>query len=90
MEITVQLPDDLAKQLGDIANMPRQFLEAFAIESYRSEKITRHQLSQLLGLDYWQTDAFLAEHKAKHPYTLADLEVDRASLRKLDEKRDAK
>ena len=83
MEITVQLPDDVAKQLGDTANMPRQFLEAFAIERYRLEKITRHQLSQLLGLDYWQTDAFLAEHKAKQPYTLADLEVDRASLSKL-------
>ncbi len=87
MEITVQLPDDVVKQLGDIDTMPRQLLEAFAIESYRSGSITRHQVSQLLGLDYWATDAFLDRHKAKQPYTLADLDVDRASLSKLDEKR---
>lgn len=87
MEITVQLPDDVVKQLGDIGTMPRQVLEAFAVESYRSGRITRHQVSRLLGLDYWETDAFLDRHKAKEPYTRADLEVDRASLRKLEEKR---
>jgi hypothetical protein len=41
-------------------------------------------------LDYWATDAFLARHKAKQPYTLSDLEVDRACLSKLDERRSAK
>jgi hypothetical protein len=90
MEITVQLPDDVAKQFGGVDSMPQQLLEAFAIESYRSENITRHQVGQLLGLDYWETDAFLAQHKAKQPYTLDDLEVDRASLSKLDEKRGTK
>lgn len=90
MEITVQLPDDVAKQLGNIDTMPRQILEAFAIETYRSGSITRHQVSQLLGLDYWETDAFLDRHSAKQPYTLADLEVDRASLKNLRERRSAK
>ena len=90
MEIKVQLPDELAKQLGDLENMPRHLLEAFAIESYRLERITRHQVSQLLGLDYWQTEELFTKHDAKRPYTLADLEVDRDCFNKLQEKRGAK
>lgn len=90
MEVTVHLPDEIVEQFGNTANMPRQLLEAFAIENYRVEKLTRHQVSQLLGLDYWQTDEFLAKHKAKQPYTRADFEVDQVSLAKLQEKRGEK
>lgn len=77
MEITVQLPDEVAKQLGDLDDMPRHLLEAFAIENYRLERITRHQVSQLLGLDYWETEEILTKYDAKRRYTLTDLEVDR-------------
>jgi hypothetical protein len=87
MEVTIQLPDEIVKELGDVASMPRRLLEAFAVESYRLEKLTRHQVGRLLGLDYWETDEFLTRHKAKHPFTLADFEVDRASLATLREKR---
>jgi len=90
MEITVQLPDEVAKQLGDLDNMPRHLLEAFAIESYRLQRITRHQVSQLLGLDYWQTEELLTKHDAKRPYTLADLEIDRDSFNRFQEQRGAK
>ncbi|NLX96121.1 MAG: hypothetical protein GXY83_08090 [Rhodopirellula sp.] len=62
MDVTVQLPDEIVQQLGGVATMPRQLLEAFALERYRAERLTRHQVSQLLGPDYWQTDEFLAEH----------------------------
>jgi hypothetical protein len=80
MEVTVQLPDDIAKHLGEISTMPRQMLEAFAAEAYRTHRLSRHQLSQLVGLDYWQTEDFLTQHDAKRPFTLADLEIDRQSL----------
>lgn len=87
MDVTVQLPDEIVQQLGGVATMPRQLLEAFALERYRAERLTRHQVSQLLGLDYWQTDEFLAEHQAKQPYTLADFELDQLSLDRLRVKR---
>jgi hypothetical protein len=87
MEVTVRLPDEIVTQLADVADMPRQLLEAFAIENYRLERLTRYQVSQLLGLDYWRTEELLAEHKATAPYELADFEVDRASLTRLREKR---
>ena len=84
MQVTVQLPDDIAAQVGVSADLPRQLLEAFAAEGYRTQKLSRHQVRELLGLDYWQTDEFLTRHQAKRPYTLADLEVDRRSLAGLD------
>jgi hypothetical protein len=86
MQVIVQLPDAFAEYLGDQADMARQLLEALAAESYRTHKLSRHQLSQLLGFDYWQTEDFLTRHEAKRPYTRADLEVDRRSLAGLPEK----
>jgi hypothetical protein len=86
MEVTVQVPDDIAEHLGDTANMPRQLLEALAAEAYRSQKLSRHQISKLLDLDYWQTEDFLTRYDAKRPYTLSDLEVDRRSLSDLNHK----
>jgi len=82
----VEVPDEIVEQLGDATTMPRQLLEALAAEAYRSQKISRHQVSKLLGLDYWQTEDFLAHHEAKRPYTLSDLEVDRRSLSSLRRK----
>ena len=86
MQVTVQLPDEIAQQLGESADISREFLKAFAAESYRTHKLSRHQVSQLLGLDYWQTDEFLTQHEAARPYTMAELEIDRRSLATLPEK----
>ncbi len=86
MHVTVQLPDDLARELGDPAEIPRQLLEAFALEGYRSQRLSRYQVSQLLGLDYWQTEDMFARHDAKRPYTLTDLEEDRKTLAELEGK----
>lgn len=87
MEVMVQLPDEIVKHLGQqVADMPRQLLEVFAIGGYRSERLSRHQVSELLGLNYWQTEVFLTKHNAKPPYSLADLDVDRASFAKIPKK----
>ena len=86
MEVTVELPDDIARHLGEASEMPRQMLEAFAAEAYRAQKLSRHQLSQLLRFDYWQTEDFLTRHEARRPFTLADLQIDRQSLASLPQK----
>jgi hypothetical protein len=80
MQVTVQLPDELAPALGDASEMPRKLLEAFAADGYRSGALSRGQVRRLLGLDYWQTDEFLTQHGALREYSLADLEIDRRSL----------
>jgi len=86
MEVTVQLPDDIARHLGETSAMPRQMLEALGAEAYRTHRLSRHQLSQLLELDYWQTEDFLTRHEARRPFTLADLQIDRQSLAALPQK----
>ncbi|HEY3855779.1 MAG TPA: UPF0175 family protein [Verrucomicrobiae bacterium] len=86
MEITVQLPDNIARHLGEASEMPRQILEAFGAEAYRDQRLSRRQLSQLLGFDYWQTEEFLTQHEARRPVTLMDLQIDRQSLASLRRK----
>jgi predicted HTH domain antitoxin len=77
MQVTVQLPDNIARQLsrapGDI---PRRILEAVAVEGYRSEQLSRGQVSELLGLNFWETEAFLKKHGAYLHYSKEDLEQD--------------
>ena len=34
----------------------------------------------MLGLDYWQTERFLADHNVALNYSLGDLQADRATL----------
>ena len=84
--VTVQLPDEIAKLLGDTDNMPRSVLEATAADGYRTEKLTRFQVGQLLGLDRWQTEEFLARHEAQRPFTLADYELEHRSQKELQRK----
>ena len=80
MQVTVQLPDELAPELGNASEMPRKLLEAFAADGYRSGTLSRGQVRRLLGLDYWQTDEFLTQHGALREYSMADSEIERQSL----------
>jgi hypothetical protein len=83
VSVTVELPDDIAKLLGDRESLPRSVLEAAAADGYRTEKLTRFQVGQLLGLNRWQTEEFLARHEAQRPFTLADYEFERKSQKEL-------
>ncbi len=80
MQITVQLPDDLAHH----PNAAREALEAFAIEGYRSEALSHFQAGQLLGLSRFEFDGFLKErHIYDHAYDEKDFEEDARTLRQL-------
>lgn len=83
MQVTIELPDDLALVLQRRGDLPRQLLEAYAADGYRTEKLTRHQVGQLLGLDRWKTEEFLAHHSAQRPYSLADWTLDRRTIDRL-------
>ena len=77
MQITVQLPDNIARQLSPApGDIPRRILEAVAVEGYRSEQLSRGQVSELLGLNFWETEAFLKKHGANLHYSKEDLEQD--------------
>jgi predicted HTH domain antitoxin len=74
MQITVELPDDLAQH----ADPAREALEAFAIEGYRSGVLSAYQTRVLLGFDTrYEFDGFLKEHQVwDHAYSVEDLKKD--------------
>jgi hypothetical protein len=86
MQVTIELPDEIVEQIGDMGNVSRRLLEATVADAYRRDKLTSWQVGQILQLDYWQTDELLQRYDAKRPYTLADLEIDRQSYIRRDQR----
>lgn len=81
VEVTVQLPDDIATQVAAVpGERARRLLEALALECYRSGKFSRAQVRNLLGLSWQATEEFLAQHDAYRHYSMEDLEADRHTL----------
>ena len=76
MQITLELPDDVARGLeAQVKNLPRALLESFALEGYRTGKLTEEQVRKLLGYGTrMQVDVFLKEHGVYLDYTLEDLD----------------
>ena len=58
-------------------------MEDAAIEGYRAGRLTQRQVGAMLGLDYWQTEAFLNERNVPLNYSAADLAADIATLEKI-------
>lgn len=54
-----------------------------AVEGYRDGTLTRDQVGRLLGLSYWETEAFLKERQAYLAYTEENFEQDRRNLDRL-------
>jgi len=84
MQITLELPEDIAKGLGSRwKDLPRAALESLALEAYRTQALRMAQLRRLLGFETrMQVDAFLKEHEV-YDLTVADFEQDRETLRQL-------
>ena len=81
IEITIKLPDTLARAFGATPEARSQRLaEDAAIEEYRAGRLSQRQVGEMLGLDYWQTERFLAEHNVALNYSLGDLQADQATL----------
>ena len=84
MQITLELPEDIAQGLGSRwKDLPRAALESLALEAYRTQALTMAQLRRLLGFETrMQVDAFLKAHEV-YDFTAADFEQDRETLRQL-------
>lgn len=84
MEITLNIPDELARQVTPEGQDPaRVALEALALEGYRTELLSESAVRQLLGFETRvEVHAFLKKHKVYLHYDLADLEQDRATAKK--------
>jgi len=78
MQITIEIPDDIAHQLANTPDqLSRRALESLVVEAYRHQQISTAQVQRLLNLSSrLATDAFLKTYEAYLPYTVADLEQD--------------
>jgi len=85
MELTLHIPDDVARRLSLAgSDLSRRALEAFALEEYKAGRLTDAQLQQLLALETRDAlDGFLKTHEVWLNYSLEDLELERAALRRL-------
>ena len=83
MPVTVKLPDEIARTLGQTAEIPRRILEAVILQRYLAEEISLGRVAELLGLSRWETEAFLDRHNARLPYTQRMLDEDRRGLAKV-------
>jgi len=84
MQVTVELPDEVARRWGETPDaVGRHVLEDAAIEGYRAGRLSHRLAGEMLGLDYWQTETFLKERGVPLNYSTADLQADSATLARI-------
>jgi predicted HTH domain antitoxin len=80
MQITVQLPDDLAQR----PDPGRAALESLAVEGFRSGALSPYQASRILGLSRFEFEGFLKERRIfDQAYGADDLNEDCQTLSQL-------
>jgi predicted HTH domain antitoxin len=84
MQITVQLPDDLAQH----PDPARAALEAFAIEGYRFGALSQAQAAALLGQSRFEFEGFLKDRQiSEYAYGAEELKKDFAAVQQDIERR---
>lgn len=85
LNVTLHLPADLEERLRrEVPNLDAEITAAYALELFRRGRISHYELSQVLGLDRFETDAYLKRHKVfEGSLTMADLEADRQTLERV-------
>jgi hypothetical protein len=85
MNLTVEIPDDLANRLGASGpDLSRRALEAFALEEYKNERISKAELRRLLGIpSRYELDGFLKAHGVWIEYGIEDFRREQGTLDRL-------
>ncbi len=82
LNVTLDLPADVEDKLRrEVADLDADVKEAYALELFRRGKLSHWELSRILNLDRFETDAYL-KHRGVFEglLTMADLEADRQAL----------
>jgi hypothetical protein len=85
MDITLVIPDDLAGRLSvSGVDLSRRALEAFALEEYKRERISKAELRRLLGIQSrYELDGFLKAHGVWNEYSIHDFRREQEMLDRL-------
>jgi predicted HTH domain antitoxin len=80
MEVSLNIPDEIASQLNSTGELSRLALEGLALEGYRKEALSVGQVAELLGLSVYEADGFLKAHDVANEISLDDLREQTAAL----------
>jgi hypothetical protein len=85
MNLTVEIPDDLAGRLNATrGDLSRRALEALGLEEYKSARITKAELRRLLGLSSrYELNGFLKADQVWVDYTVEDFRRELQDLKRL-------
>jgi predicted HTH domain antitoxin len=91
MKIEIEVPDELARVFSERdVDLSRAAIEAIALEGYRSRRLSIGQVRRLLGFSTRvRVHEFLKEHGVYLNYSVADLDQDIETLRRVEESRGA-
>lgn len=82
LTVTIELPADVEEKLRQkTPDLVADVKNTFALALFRRGELTHEALSRALGLDRFETDAYLKRHGVfEGSPTMADLEADRQTL----------
>ena len=89
MQITLELPDEIAQELAQGRDLSRAALEALVAESCREHRLSDHQAAQILGLSRYELDGFLKARGVFYDYTIEDFKRECEDGERLWQKRQA-
>lgn len=78
------MPELLLRSFGGKdSDVSRRAFEALVANQYRTGNLTHFEVSQLLGIDRFETDGFLKQHAAFRPSDSDEFKDDYENLKKL-------
>lgn len=84
MEVTVQIPDDIADRFAAEGDLSRRALEPLAAEEYKPGRLAKPDLQRLLGIETsYDLDGFLKAHDVWIEYKVEDYQREQETLRRL-------
>jgi len=85
MNVTVQIPDDIASQLSIVSgDLSRRALEALALDEYKTGHLTKAQVRRTLGFGTrYELDGFLKDRGVLDDYTFEDIQREIKNLESL-------
>lgn len=85
LNVTLEFPAEVEEKLRrETTNLDADVKETYALELFRRGQLSHYELSLVLGLDRFQTDAYLKSHKVfEGSLTMADLDADQQTLERV-------
>ena len=82
LTVTLNLPPDVEEKLRqETSDLNKDVKEAYVLELFRRGKLSHYELSRILGLDRFETDAYLKRHNVfEGSLTMEDVEADLKTL----------